>query len=123
MVRPKNPSGPTPNQTQLIIVDPLNKFNNIGKSSYNFSMIQQELRDVYSRLNDELIKFVKYASNRGESDSFNIDGLIPRILLVDYEIIQKQEEEKEPTPIVPKPEEIKVTPTKQSKKSKKAKKQ
>lgn len=84
---PKNTVGPTQNQTQLIIVDPLNKFNNIGKSSYNFSMIQQELREVYYRLNEELQKFVKYASNRSESEPFNIDGLIPRILQVDYEII------------------------------------
>lgn len=51
------------NQTQLIIVDPLNKFNNIGRSSYNFSVVQEELRHVYYRLNDEMVKFVKYASS------------------------------------------------------------
>jgi hypothetical protein len=44
-----------------VIVDPLNKFNNIGKSSYNFYMIQEEFKQVYHRLNEELIKFVKYA--------------------------------------------------------------
>jgi hypothetical protein len=43
-------------------VDPLNKYNNIGKSSYNFAGIQQELREVYCRLNDEMINFVKYAA-------------------------------------------------------------
>jgi hypothetical protein len=26
-------------QAQLMIIDPLNKFNNIGKSSYNFAQI------------------------------------------------------------------------------------
>ena len=31
----------------LIIVDPLNPLNNIGKSSYNFHIIQEELREVY----------------------------------------------------------------------------
>lgn len=50
------------NQAQVVIVDPLNKFNNIGKSSYNFHMIQEELKMVYQRLNEELIKFVKYVS-------------------------------------------------------------
>jgi hypothetical protein len=46
-----NKEEPTPNPVQkptttthqspsLIIVDPLNKYNNIGKSSYNFTGIQ-----------------------------------------------------------------------------------
>jgi len=54
------------NQAQLIIVDPLNKFNNIGKSSYNFAAVQDELKHVYYRLNDEMVKFVKYASTRNQ---------------------------------------------------------
>lgn len=44
---------------QLIIVDPLNKYNNIGKSSYNFQVIQDELREVYHRLHSELVQFVR----------------------------------------------------------------
>ena len=47
---------------QLIIADPLNKFNNIGKSSYNFQVIQEELREVYKRLNFELVQFVRYVA-------------------------------------------------------------
>ena len=59
--------------------------NNIGKSSYNFTLIQQELRDVHARLNEELEAFVKYASNREAAEkNFDIDGLIPRILNVEY---------------------------------------
>ena len=46
-------------QPNLIIVDPLNKFNNIGKSSYNFVAIQDEFKDVHSRLEMELINYVK----------------------------------------------------------------
>jgi hypothetical protein len=74
------------NQAQLIIIDPLNKFNNIGKSSYNFAMVQEELRQVYYRLNDEMVRFVKYASTRNQIGAQNrhsdlhLDGLIPRIL-------------------------------------------
>ena len=60
------------NQPHLIIIDPLNKFNNIGKSSYNFAMIQQELRDVYSRLQRELVAFVKYRNQK------NNDGIYKR---------------------------------------------
>ena len=41
-------------QPALIIVDPLNKFNNIGKSSYDFKMVQQHFKEVYLRLNEEL---------------------------------------------------------------------
>jgi hypothetical protein len=47
------------NQPQLIIADPLNKFNNIGKSSYNFAAIQDELRAVHGRLDQELATFVR----------------------------------------------------------------
>lgn len=50
---------------QLIIVDPLNKHNNIGKSSYNFQVIQEELREVYKRLNYELVQFVRFVA-RGQ---------------------------------------------------------
>ena len=116
---------------QLIIVDPLNKYNNIGKSSYNFQVIQDELREVYKRLNFELVQFVRFVArgaqgagnipqnavqstqqaqglhegtmsgsflNSGASaDSFDavgsadmIDGLIPRILQIDYKIIQHE---------------------------------
>lgn len=116
---------------QLIIVDPLNKYNNIGKSSYNFQVIQERLREVYKRLNAELVQFVRFVArgaqgagsnpqnplassqqarglhdttmsgsflNSGTSaDSLDavgsadmIDGLIPRILQIDYKIIQHE---------------------------------
>ena len=38
---------PRPFYEPLIIVDPLNLLNNIGKSSYNFHIIQEELKEVY----------------------------------------------------------------------------
>lgn len=42
---------------------------------------------VYDRLNEELIRFVKYASSRDSAyDSFDMDNLIPRILQIDYTI-------------------------------------
>ena len=47
-----------------MIVDPLNKFNNIGKSSYNFELVQLEMREIYYKLNEELVKFVKAASEK-----------------------------------------------------------
>mmetsp|Transcript_70 Transcript_70/g.138 ORF Transcript_70/g.138 Transcript_70/m.138 type:complete len:341 (+) Transcript_70:3-1025(+) len=93
-------------QPQLIIVDPLNKFNNIGKSSYNFAMIQQELRDVYTRLTEELVNFVRIASEKQQANqqaksqqnppsprlsqkesTYTIDGLISRIFNVDYQML------------------------------------
>ena len=99
MPRPKKTHAHA-NNAQLLIVDPLNKLNNIGKSSYNFAMIQNELREVYKRLNDELIKFVKLLAARSdgssdESQADMIDGLIPRILDIDYKITQAEEEVKE----------------------------
>ena len=91
-------------QPQLMIIDPLNKFNNIGKSSYNFPMIQAELGEVYCRLSTELVQFVRYASSRKNSqlNSANsqidspppdIDGLIPRIFNVDYKISSNEHNE------------------------------
>lgn len=46
----------------LIIVDPLNRFNNIGKSSYDFKMIQEKFREVYFRFCEELKMFVTSCS-------------------------------------------------------------
>lgn len=46
----------------LIIVDPLNRFNNIGKSSYEFKMIQEKFREVYFRFCEELKLFVTSCS-------------------------------------------------------------
>lgn len=53
----------------MIIADPLNKFNNIGKSSYNFTGIQEELRAVYTRLSEELVRFVKFVARGAPSTS------------------------------------------------------
>jgi hypothetical protein len=47
-------------------------------------MIQDEFRQVYMRLNEELIKFVKVVAARPSSQAAEpidmIDGLIPRVL-------------------------------------------
>lgn len=115
---------------KLIIVDPLNRYNNIGKSSYNFFAIQNELREVFNRLTEELIRFVKFVAARppqegaggfqqpmgpsqlgGNTTSSGaklsggsnleieeadmIDGLIPRILQIDYKMSRPQEEVKQ----------------------------
>ena len=75
-------------QPSLIIVDPLNRFNNIGKSSYNFAMIQQEFKEVYSRLNEQMILFVKHCASKHNSvpepTPFSVDQLIPKILNISY---------------------------------------
>ena len=117
---------------KLIIVDPLNRYNNIGKSSYNFCAIQSELRDVFNRLTEELIRFVKFVAARPPQEGSGgfqqpmgpsqlgasaknstsklsgsnlessrieeadmIDGLIPRILQIDYKMSRPQEEVKQ----------------------------
>lgn len=68
----------------LIIIDPLNKHNNIGKSSYNFVQIQDEFRDVYTRINDEMLQFVRSCSQKQNGQQpqqpYDVDGLISRIL-------------------------------------------
>lgn len=76
------------NQAQLMIIDPLNKFNNIGKSSYNFAQIQQELRDVHQRLNIEMSNYVRYAKNRvsGDQNRPNLDHVLPDILGIEYQM-------------------------------------
>lgn len=71
-----------------MIIDPLNKFNNIGKSSYHFAQIQQELRDVHQRLNIEMSNYVRYAKNRvsGEQNRPNLDHVLPDILGIEYQM-------------------------------------
>lgn len=76
------------NQPQLIIADPLNKFNNIGKSSYNFAAIQDELRAVHGRLDLELATFVRaraHGQQTPEEERQNLEDLIPRILGIEYQ--------------------------------------
>ena len=98
----KRPHPTHVNSPQLIIIDPLNRMNNIGKSSYNFVGIQDELRSVYGRLNDELVSFVRtlvgkdgLSAGIDEPHDDMIDGLIPRILNIDYRVRQTLEETQE----------------------------
>ena len=111
-------------QAQLMIIDPLNKFNNIGKSSYNFAHIQQEFRDVHHRLNIEMSNYVRYAKSRigGDQDRPSLAHVLPDILGIQYRmqefdepvITPIQEESKtssdlHPTP-APRPKPVESTP-------------
>ena len=51
----------------LIIKDPLNQMNNIGKSTFNFDTIRQEFAAAHDKLTDALREFL-------EADDNNVEG-------------------------------------------------
>jgi hypothetical protein len=46
----------------------LNRYNNIGKSSFNFEEIKIKFKSVYGRLTQEMIKFVDQMDKKNNGE-------------------------------------------------------
>lgn len=60
----------------LIIQDPLNPLNNIGKSTFNFDTIKQEFSRAHDKIVDSLIEYKTAAIAVAESTPENNSGIL-----------------------------------------------